>query len=38
MDAVEKVRDRFARHGLGVTIIGQSNHLLEKADAKPLPL
>ncbi|MFC3182193.1 SulP family inorganic anion transporter [Cypionkella sinensis] len=38
MDAVEKVRDRFARHGLKVTIIGQSNHLLARAGAKPLPL
>lgn len=38
MDAVEKVRDRFERHGLRVMIIGQSNHLLEKAGAKPLPL
>ena len=37
-DAVQKVRDRFARHGLSVTIIGQSNRLLEKAEAKSLPL
>lgn len=38
LDAVEKVRDRFARHGLEVTVIGASDHLLAKAVTKPLPL